>query len=260
MLQSTSYLRRYNTFAQVLVQYERFPEVEKPPCAWPSAPVRMLALLRNPAERAQSAYMFGLAECVCNFKFSWCTAYSSFRYKNRVHHLCDNHRPRHAFSHAVNVLHGHHGLTFSPTSTDSEHVLGRYTRAVAREIYTPYFGSYKSQDGKSSRGTSAELARVTLAHCFAWVGIAEEWEVSLRLLKLELPAFFGHLDVDQAGLQWTVEMPHSMVAGASTANDNATTHPYLHLHLLANDFAVYEAERARLHRRAHRAGIQRGRN
>lgn len=35
------------------MQYESFPLFDKPPCVWASAPVRLIALLRDPAERAQ---------------------------------------------------------------------------------------------------------------------------------------------------------------------------------------------------------------
>ena len=56
----------------VLVQYEHFVELEKPPCAWAAPPVRLITLLRDPGERAQSAYTFGLEACVCNFRFPWC--------------------------------------------------------------------------------------------------------------------------------------------------------------------------------------------
>ena len=124
----------------------------------------MLALLRDPAERAQSAYTFGLEACVCNFRHPWCTQYSSWRYKNRVHHLCDGHAPRHTFYDATAVLHGHHGVPFNPTSTDAEHSLGRYTRAVAREIYAPYFGSLKPQ------GVPPEAAAVLKARLASLVG------------------------------------------------------------------------------------------
>ena len=98
--------------------------------------------------------------------------------------MCDEHKPKHSFFHATSVLHGHHGVSFNPTSTDAEHVLGRYTRAVAREVYAPFFGGFRTQEGGALGGgaleTSTVLARVTLTHCFAWVGIADELELSLR--------------------------------------------------------------------------------
>ena len=42
------------------MQYERYMQPESPPCVWLQAPVALLALLRDPGERAQSAFHFGL--------------------------------------------------------------------------------------------------------------------------------------------------------------------------------------------------------
>ncbi|KAL3905612.1 MAG: hypothetical protein SGPRY_010854 [Prymnesium sp.] len=216
--------------ATALVQYESFPLFDKPPCVWASAPVRLIALLRDPAERAQSAFTYGLEQCVCNFKFSWCTAYSSFRYKNRVHHLCEGHRPKVSFYQATSVLHGHHGVVFNPTSTDGEHEKGRTE-------------------------TSTLIARLTLAHCVAWVGIADDWDISLRLLQLEMPDIFSRLDVQHPSLQWRSPPPDEASPEAKARSAGNRSHPYLRSHLLADDFAIYDSEKSRLYRRARKAGL-----
>lgn len=74
------------------------------------------------------------------------------------------------------MLHGHHDVTFNPTSTDSEHVLGRYTRSVVKEVYSSFFGAFKPTPDAPYE-TSTVLARVTLSNCFAFVGISDEMEV-----------------------------------------------------------------------------------
>ena len=70
-------------------------------------------------------------------------------------------------------------------------------------MYTPYYGAYRlpppgeeataaaaAPDAGGAWLASPALARATLAHCFAWVGIAEEMSLSLQLLRRELPQFF----------------------------------------------------------------------
>ena len=70
----------------------------------------------------------------------------------------------------------------------------------------------------------------------------------LALLKAELPHYFGNLNVAHLRLQW---VPTS--AGAT--GTNRSMHPFLRSQLLADDYSVYDAERARLFRRAAKAGI-----
>ena len=60
--------------------------------------------------------------------------------------------------------------------------------------------------------TNAKLARITLSRCFAWVGIAEEMPLSLRLLKAEIPTYFQNLDPDHAAFAW------APASGAASSN------------------------------------------
>jgi hypothetical protein len=53
----------------------------------------MLVLLRDPGERAQSAFNFHLDSCVCNFRYQWCTMFTSFRFSQRKIKLCNDHSP-----------------------------------------------------------------------------------------------------------------------------------------------------------------------
>lgn len=177
----------------MLVQFERFIELDRPPCAWSQAPLRLLAVLRDPAQRAQvrrldmagfpSALPHIQTLCIlhspplctdssraCAISNSagaqltqasvtrtgdttLCHAVSAASaslnerapFACRVHHLCDAHRPLASFEHAVSVTHRHHGIALSSTSTEPEHVLGRYTRAVVREVYSHFFGSFRAQ-------------------------------------------------------------------------------------------------------------------
>ena len=69
--------------------------------------------------------------------------------------------------------------------------------------------------------------------------------LSLALLKVELPSYFRNLDPHHEALRW---------APKSGATENRT-HPYLRSHLLAGDYSVYDAERARLRHRAKKAGL-----
>ena len=89
--------------------------------------------------------------------------------------------------------------------------------------------------------------------------------MSLRLLALELPDIFGRVDVSHPSLRWraTSDAPANPAAavdgtagadGAGGGGGNRS-HPYLRTHMLANDYAVFDAERARLYRRARRAGL-----
>jgi hypothetical protein len=248
-------MRSFRLPAATLVQYDRFPDFERPPCGWPEAPLKLIAMLREPGERAQSAYTYALNECVCNFKFPWCTIYTNFRYKNRQPHLCTDHKPKHSFYNAISVLHRHHSSfgAFSVTSTESEHILGRFVAAVVKEVYTPFFGKHSPLGGVAAETSiSLPLARITLSHCFAWVGIADELELSLRLLKMEMGSAFGHLDLGHLELQWRPTAPTSRNAEALGLNHS---HPYLRSHLLTNDYELYDTERARLYRRAQRQGL-----
>lgn len=210
--------------------------------------VRLLALLRDPGERAQSAFQFHLENCVCAFKSQWCTMFTSFRFRNRQSKLCDEHTPKHGFASAIATLRAHGNMPWPVTSSETSHVLGRYTAGVVREVYAPYFGGYRSSPSGSWRASSL-LARKTLMNCFAWVGIVEELPISLRLLKKELPAFFTNLDIGQ--FAWTPASANQPMELAA----NQSQHPYLRSHLLTKDYEIYDAEKRRLLRRARRAGF-----
>ena len=74
-----------------------------------------------------------------------------------------------------------------------------------------------------------------------------------------MPDLFGNLDLYHPALQWKPASgpppsPMSDSADASPAAANRT-HPYLRANLLTNDYAIFDAERARLYRRARRAGL-----
>ena len=75
--------------------------------------------------------------------------------------------------------------------------------------------------------------------------------MSLRLLKHEMPGFFGSLDARQ--FQWT---PASGVSAADSGGAaNNSQHPYLRSHVLTKDYEIYDAERNRLLQRARRLGL-----
>ena len=63
--------------------------------------------------------------------------------------------------------------------------------------------------------------------------------VSLRLLKHELPAYFGNLDFNQ--FQWTPASGYSAPGGDPSAA-NQSQHAYLRSHLLTKDYEIYDAE------------------
>jgi len=138
------------------------------------------------------------------------------------------------------------------------------------QVYVPYFGAHAAAPAapppRNSKGIgqgpmrrlppppppppmehSASLAKLTLSHCYAWVGIVEELDLSLALLKAELPHFFRSLDPRHEALKWA---PRSGVT-----ENRSFLHPYLRSHLLAGDYSVYDAERGRLLKRAQKAGL-----
>jgi hypothetical protein len=234
----------------IMVAMERWPDWTLAPCPSVQPAVRLLALLRDPGERAQSAYTFQLDACVCNFKFQWCTMFTSFRFKNRQTKLCDEHTPRHGFAAAIGAVRAQGNMPWPLTSSETQHVLGRFTAGIVKEVYTPWFGAYQAAGGGGWK-SSALLAGRTLASCFAWVGIAEDLALSLQLLKLELPDHFGKLDVSQHA--WT---PSSGASGGNLpAANQSSQHPYLRSHLLPHDYEVFDAERRRLFQRARAHGI-----
>ena len=135
-------------------------------------------------------------------------------------------------------------------------------------MYTPYYGAYRlpppgeeadaaaaAPDAGGAWLASPALARATLAHCFAWVGIAEEMSLSLQLLRRELPQFFRNLNPTHPAFGWR---PASAHAGEPTGNASGLTHPYLRAHLLTDDYKLYDLERARLFKRAERFGLMTG--
>eukprot|EP00312_Isochrysidales_sp_CCMP1244_P015274 CAMPEP_0202742240 /NCGR_PEP_ID=MMETSP1388-20130828/4885_1 /ASSEMBLY_ACC=CAM_ASM_000864 /TAXON_ID=37098 /ORGANISM="Isochrysis sp, Strain CCMP1244" /LENGTH=536 /DNA_ID=CAMNT_0049409139 /DNA_START=58 /DNA_END=1668 /DNA_ORIENTATION=+ len=268
---SCAHLRTMRLPATAMVQYERYMQPESPPCVWLQAPVALLALLRDPGERAQSAFHFGLQACVCNFRFQWCKQFTSFRFSNRRGALCDNHKPKPTFYEGVSLLRARtNGQPFEVQTTDAAKILGRYTEGMVREVYVPYFGAHAAAPAapppRNSKGIgqgpmrrlpppppppplehSASLAKLTLSHCYAWVGIVEELDLSLALLKAELPHFFRNLDPRHEALKWA---PRSGVT-----ENRSFLHPYLRSHLLAGDYSVYDAERGRLLKRAQKAGL-----
>jgi len=233
----------------VMVATERFPEFAVAPCPAIRPAIRLMALLRDPGERVQSAFTYTYQNCVCNFNFPWCTMFTSFRFKNRQTKLCDDHTPKHGFAAGVSELRAHGNMPWSITSSGMPHILGRFAAGLVREVYAPYFGGYRASEGGPWRSSSL-LGRATLARCFAWVGIAEDLPTSLKLLKHEMPELFGNVDVSH--FQWS---PTSSDAAADALAGNSSKHPYLRSHLLTRDYDIYDAERKRLQQRARRAGI-----
>ena len=65
---------------------------------------------------------------------------------------------------------------------------------------------------------------------------------------MEMPDLFGHIDVYSPSLQWRP----AAAANVPAAN---RSHPYLRSHMLATDYAIFDAEKQRLYRRARRAGL-----
>jgi hypothetical protein len=262
-VQTCANLKSFRLPGTIMLQTERYDAPEAPPCSWLQAPVAMLAILRDPGERAQSAFHFGLQACVCNFRYPWCKQYTSFRFSNRRPALCDGRKTKPSFYEAVTVLRNHPvGKLWSIQAIKPAEILGRYTAAVVQDVYVPFFGSHAApplpSPGRRARessapvappppalATSASLAKLTLQHCFAWVGIVEDFPLSLALLKAELPSFFRNLDTKHEALQWAPK--------SGTAENR--THPFLRTQLLVGDYAVYDAERARLMRRAETAGL-----
>jgi len=233
-----------------MVSAERMPDWSVGPCPSLQPSIRLLALLRDPGERSQSAFNYQLQNCICNFKFPWCTMFTSFRFKQRQQKLCDDHTPRHGMAAALSAMRTHGNMPWPITSSETHHLLGRFGSLVIREAYAPWFGSYQSSVG--GRRISSILARQTLAHCFAWVGIAEDLALSLQLLKLELPTYFKGLDVEH--FKWEPTTGPSKPGGDPEAG-NHSQHPYLRSNLLVNDYNIYDAERRRLFARAERNGI-----
>ena len=235
----------------IMVSAAALPEWTVAPCPSLQPAVKVLALLRDPGERAQSAFAWHMENCVCNFKYQWCTMFSNFRFQNRRVKLCDDHAPRHGFAAGLAEVRKHGNMPWPLTSSETSHVLGRFTAGIIKDVYAPYFGSY-ALPGVEAPRSSALLARRTLANCVSWVGIAEDLPLSLQLLKLELPSFFATIDVTR--FSWKPTTGSSRPGGDPAAH-NASQHPYLRSHLLTADYEVYDAERRRLFERAAAHGI-----
>lgn len=235
----------------VMVATARFPDLAMHPCPIVRPAVRMLAILRDPGERAQSAYNFMLRECVCNFKYQWCKQFTSFRYSNRQGRLCDGRTPRHGFGAALGVLRTHGNAPWPITSSEEHHVLGRFASGMVKEVYGPWFGSYQAGEDGPWRVSTA-VAKATLSKCFTWVGIVEELPLSLLLLKAEMPGFFGNIDV--TAFDW-VPAAGASKPGGDPSSSNESAHPYLRTHLLTRDYEIYDTEKGRLLHRAKRAGL-----
>ena len=269
-----SMMRATTLPATLMLQHETFFEPQAPPCGWSDAPLRFVTLLRDPGERAQSAYEFGLNGCICNFKFAHCTMFTSFRFNTRRSALCDaNNKPKHSFHEAVTLLR-ESGIRDWPVATDNEQfVLGRYASAMIKNVYSTYYGGYRlpppANDANDAIAAVADadavkhveggawlaspaLARATLAHCFTWVGISEEMPLSLQLLRYELPQFFRNLNTAHPAFGWT-----SALNRAGEPSNNLT-HPFLRAHLLTDDYKLYDIERARLLNRATKFGLAHG--
>ena len=203
--------------------------------------------------------------------------FTSFRFGPRRAALCDGAKPRHSFGAAMDLLRASGPRLWPAATGKAEDILGRYAATVTTNVYAPFFGSWQPKEdapweesaalGTPRHSTPAAAparnrvcrrparprlsacerrgaARVTLSRCFAWVGIAEEMPLSLRLLKAEIPTYFQNLDPDHAAFAW---------APASGAASSNASHPYLRQRLLSADYKVYDGERARLHRRAAKA-------
>jgi len=115
----------------------------------------MLALLRDPGERAQSAYHYMLDSCICNFRHQWCTQFTSFRFQNRKVKLCDDHTPKHNFADALHAVRAHGNMPWPLTSSETPHVLGRFTAGIIKDVYTPWFGSCARHGRRSTALSNA---------------------------------------------------------------------------------------------------------
>ena len=116
-------------------------------CSWAAPPVRMIAMLRDPGERAQSAYEYGLDACVCSFRYpSWCTMFTSFRFGPRRAALCDGAKPRHSFGAAMDLLRASGPRLWPAATGKAEDILGRYAATVTTNVYAPFFGSWQPKE------------------------------------------------------------------------------------------------------------------
>ena len=135
---------------------------------------------------------------------------------------------------------------------------------VTTSTYLNYYGSYAAKTpGKIAR--SSALAQMTLVQCYEWVGILDELELSLRLLKVEIPDLFANLNIT-AALQSSREYLYPARNGHPGIPPSAhrTVFPRLHENdtrsseklreILSEDFEVYDAELNRLYSRAHNLG------
>ena len=191
--------------------------------------------------------------------------FTSFRFSTRRAALCDGGKPKHSFHAAVSLLR-ESGVREWPVATENEQfVLGRYASAVISNVYSTYYGGYRlppagaDADAAPAEGgawlVSPALARATLAHCVAWVGIAEEMPLSLQLLRYELPQLFRNLNIAHPAFAWTSTLNR---AGEPASNYSSLTHPFLRSHLLTDDYKLYDIERARLVSRATKFGLVSG--
>ena len=234
----------------LMLTSERYPDLAVPPCISVRPNLRLLALLRDPGERAQSAWTFHLQNCVCNFQYQWCTMFTSFRFRQRQTHLCEDHTPKHGFASAIAVLHKHGNMPWPTASSEATHVLGRYTASIVKEVYAPYFGGYKPAARRAMEVVGHPQAHD--ARQMLRVGGHRRGHAALALLlKQELPAFFGRMDTSQ--YTWR---PSS---GPGASSDpiivaNESRHPFLRSGVLPKDYAIYDGEKQRL-ARGRKAGL-----
>ena len=246
-------------------------------------PLRLMTMLRDPVARSRSLWDFAVSACVCppGALAGFCTGLGHFATSifaaSRLQ-LCPAGRgpPRLSFYDAVLALGEHlraentsgHSCPhpqrfmsarlcdswpsiFAPGASPSRGLL-QLTATTVTNRYVEAFGyDWRAQpDGGASLGSfSTALAVQTLSNCFSFVGVTEHMDVSLRLLRVELPAFFGQLNVSDA---------LSVRLNPSPYNSEAATHgttkerslPLLRNELLREDELIYRSELNRFVARA----------
>jgi hypothetical protein len=85
--------------------------------------------------------------------------FTSFRFKNRQMKLCDEHTPRHGFAAAIGAVRAQGNMPWPLTSSETQHVLGRFTAGIVKEVYTPWFGAYQAAGGGGWKSSAFVRAR-----------------------------------------------------------------------------------------------------
>jgi hypothetical protein len=118
-------------------------------------------------------------------------------------------------------------------------------------VQTLYFGGHHPECDSTRMGSRClQLAMFNLRNSFAWVGVLEQLELSLKLLRITIPDLFSELDVDSAAL--THENQHDT---ATHLSDLLPEYRELLIKYLRYDMALYENASALLLSRARACGL-----